>query len=111
MQLHNKVNKGERCSFSSIYYKRQLHSHDEELWMYWISFISGIRLTSTVLPSDTQAAKALYPFPGHQIDIFSNSWGPPDTGYIVAGPGPLTQLALQTGTSKVLKAKDNMDSI
>ena len=57
-------------------------------------------MTSTDLPSDTKAAKAFYPFPGHQIDIFSNSWGPPDTGYTVAGPGPLTQLALQTGLMK-----------
>jgi hypothetical protein len=56
---------------------------------------------STVLPNDTDVAKAFYPFSGHEIDIFSNSWGPPDTGFIVAGPGPMTVLALQNGTSKV----------
>ena len=53
------------------------------------------------LPNDTDAAKAFYPFPDHEVDIFSNSWGPPDTSLVVAGPGPLTQLALETGTSKV----------
>ena len=35
------------------------------------------------------------------IDIYSNSWGPDDTGYTVVGPGPLTQRALQTGTEEV----------
>ena len=64
-------------------------------------FISGIRLTSRGLPHDTDAAKAFYPFDDHEIDIFSNSWGPPDKGFFVAGPGPLTQHALQKGTSKV----------
>ncbi len=64
-------------------------------------FFSGIRLTFKGLPNDTDAAKAFYPFDDHEIDIFSNSWGPPDNGLFVAGPGPLTQLALQKGTSKV----------
>ncbi|XP_028408153.1 proprotein convertase subtilisin/kexin type 4-like isoform X2 [Dendronephthya gigantea] len=62
--------------------------------------IAGIRLTHNVLPNDTDSAKAFYPFDGHKIDIFSNSWGPPDTGFVVAGPGPLTVRALQDGTSK-----------
>ena len=35
------------------------------------------------------------------VDIYSNSWGPFDSGNVVSGPGPLTQLALETGASQV----------
>ena len=35
------------------------------------------------------------------VDIYSNSWGPYDSGSNVAGPGPLTKLALQNGTREV----------
>ena len=35
------------------------------------------------------------------VDIYSNSWGPIDSGTVVSGPGPLTQMALQTGASQV----------
>ena len=38
------------------------------------------------------------------VDIYSNSWGPPDTGALVEGPGYLTQLALQIGAKEVIKA-------
>ena len=58
-------------------------------------------MTSRGLPNDTDAARAFYPLDDHEIDIFSNSWGPPDNALFVAGPGPLTQFALQKGTSKV----------
>ena len=34
-------------------------------------------------------------------DIYSNSWGPFDTGDIVDGPGRLTKLALQNGVREV----------
>ena len=35
------------------------------------------------------------------VDIYSNSWGPGDGGYVVSGPGPLTQMALETGVNEV----------
>ena len=35
------------------------------------------------------------------VDIYSNSWGPYDGGFIVDGPGSLTQLALKNGTEEV----------
>ena len=73
-----------------------------------ISFISGIRLPTKTFPTDEELAKIFYPFPGHEIDIFSNSWGPPNNGYSVASLGPLTVRALQTGTSKV--SRSNMYS-
>ena len=34
-------------------------------------------------------------------DIYSNSWGPSDSGNIVDGPGRLTKLALQNGAKEV----------
>ena len=35
------------------------------------------------------------------IDIYSNSWGPPDFGFIVEGPAYLTTLTLETGAQTV----------
>ena len=35
------------------------------------------------------------------IDIFSNSWGPYDSGDIVEGPGRLTQMALRNSVIQV----------
>ena len=34
-------------------------------------------------------------------DIYSNSWGPADDGSIVAGPGPLAKMALESGVIEV----------
>ncbi|XP_028408148.1 neuroendocrine convertase 2-like [Dendronephthya gigantea] len=62
--------------------------------------IAGIRLIDRGLPNDTDVAKAFYPFDGHKIDIFSNSWGPPDNGFVIAGPGPLSLAALRKGANE-----------
>ena len=35
------------------------------------------------------------------IDIYTNSWGPRDTGATVSGPGPLTKLTLQNEATEV----------
>ena len=35
------------------------------------------------------------------IDIYSNSWGPPDTGYHVDGPGYLTKRVFERGVREV----------
>ena len=35
------------------------------------------------------------------VDVYSNSWGPSDSGSHVAGPGQLTRLALQMGADYV----------
>ena len=39
------------------------------------------------------------------VDIYSNSWGPADTGTIVDGPGHLTQMALKNGAREVIKQR------
>ncbi|NDJ62560.1 MAG: S8 family serine peptidase [Chloroflexi bacterium] len=54
--------------------------------------ISGIRYGFT----DTQEASSL----SHQLQlnqIYNNSWGPSDNGFVLAGPGPLTAQVLQNG--------------
>ena len=35
------------------------------------------------------------------IEIYSNSWGPPDTGRLVDGPGALVQRVFETGAREV----------
>ena len=35
------------------------------------------------------------------IDVYSNSWGPSDTGYNVSGPRNLTKLAFENGITYV----------
>ena len=61
---------------------------------------SGIRLFSNAKATDLQEAKALG-FQRDHIDIYSNSWGPPDKGLEVIGPGHLTLKTLQDGALKV----------
>lgn len=50
--------------------------------------------------TDCNIAKALRAF-YENIDIYSNSWGPPDTGYILKGPGDLAVKALEFGVTQV----------
>ena len=35
------------------------------------------------------------------IDIYSNSWGPPDTGFLANGPELLARMALEMGAKEV----------
>ena len=35
------------------------------------------------------------------IDIYSNSWGPPDTGLLASGPKLLARMALEMGAKEV----------
>ena len=46
--------------------------------------------------TDQSEAKALS-FKRDMIDIYSNSWGPGDMGWEVAGPGPLLKETLEKG--------------
>ncbi len=60
---------------------------------------TGIRLLN-VRQTDLQEASSI----GHRndiIDIYSNSWGPPDTGFFVLKPGTLMQMALLEGVTNV----------
>ena len=64
-----------------------------------IHTFAGIRVLGN-FTTDAQDATALnYRLDG--IDIYSNSWGPPDTGYSVGGPGTLTIQAIKNGAQSV----------
>ena len=54
----------------------------------------GVRSTDA-----TESAALLHKI--EMVDIYSNSWGPGDGGWQVAGPGVLTNQALQNGAKKV----------
>ena len=57
-------------------------------------------IDATVGTSDMTDAKALT----HRediIEIYSNSWGPPDDGETVAGPGSVTRMAFEAGSKQV----------
>lgn len=43
----------------------------------------------------------------NEVDIFSNSWGPPDHGFVVAGPQRLTLMAIRQGAMTVSIQKYN----
>ena len=61
---------------------------------------SGLRLLGSNELTDLQEAGAL----SHEndiIEIYSNSWGPFDSGDIVEGPGPLVQMAFEMGAREV----------
>ncbi|XP_041913725.1 proprotein convertase subtilisin/kexin type 4-like isoform X1 [Alosa sapidissima] len=60
--------------------------------------IGGIRMLDGDV-TDLIEAKSLI-FNQHHIDIYSSSWGPPDTGSVVDGPGLLSQEALIRGVSQ-----------
>ena len=63
----------------------------------WLS-IQGLRLLGA--GTDMNEAEALS-YANDIIDIYSNSWGPYDSGDIVDGPGRLTQMALRNSIIQV----------
>lgn len=61
--------------------------------------LGGLKIDLSSL-SDLQVADAL----GHNdsyISVYSNSWGPPDFGFSVSGPGILSSLTLALGALTV----------
>ena len=61
--------------------------------------IGGIKVRLNQL-SDLTEASALGYHDNH-VDVYSNSWGPSDSGFVVSGPGTLTKMTLKTGALKV----------
>ena len=50
--------------------------------------------------TDAQEASALG-YQNNYIDVYSNSWGPSDFGFVVDGPDTLVQNTLRTGVTEV----------
>ena len=74
-----------------------LNSHCK-LCHYRIVFSLGVALLGG--NSDMNEASSLT-FKNDIVDVYSNSWGPFDSGDIVEGPEELTRLALQSGANNV----------
>ena len=66
--------------------------------MYLINMIAGIALLGA--NSDMNEALSLS-FRRDIVDVYSNSWGPSDSGTRVDGPGTLTAQALEMGVREV----------
>ena len=63
-------------------------------------FSVGVRIATTGGRTDLEEAVALMHSLGN-VDIYSNSWGPLDSGDIVSGPGHITMFALKNGVTRV----------
>ena len=61
---------------------------------------AALRLISTPGATDMDEADALS-WQNGVVDIYSNSWGPEDTGYTVSGPGDLLERVLETSAREV----------
>ena len=71
-----------------------------DVYILFLPILQGIRLFYKKKASDADEARALSHAP-HHVDIYSNSWGPGDKGFEVAGPGYLTQRVLRRGAETV----------
>jgi subtilisin-like proprotein convertase family protein len=57
--------------------------------------LAGLRLIA--FPTTDEEEADAFAFKNDSIDIKSNSWGPPDTGGLLSGPGALSLAALKEG--------------
>ena len=58
--------------------------------------IGGIRMFSEDKNIDAREANS-FGYGNEHVDIYSASWGPPDTGMVVAGPGELCSKQIKKG--------------
>lgn len=65
----------------------------------FISVSIGVRILGDSGLTDSQEALALSHYISN-VDIYSNSWGPPD-GFGFFEPGTMTKAALRSGTTTV----------
>ena len=61
--------------------------------------IGGIKVRLNQM-TDIMEAGALGYHDNH-IDVYSSSWGPSDSGFVVSGPGRLANMALRNGAERV----------
>ena len=64
------------------------------------SRFSDLKILNGALALDNDTANALG-YKSHQIEIYSNSWGPSDNGYLIHGPGRIVKHALKEGVNLV----------
>ena len=68
-------------------------------WFYKFCTFTGLKFD---MSSSTDLTEAdLLGHKNNYIQVYSNSWGPSDWGFIVNGPGTLALNALKTGVREV----------
>ena len=70
-----------------------------QLYVLVCLFVIGLRLLSQMTTDATEASTLGYKM--HHIQIYSNSWGPYDYGFLVEGPGLLLKAVLENGVKQV----------
>lgn len=65
--------------------------------------IGGIKVRLNQITDLTEASALGYH--NNHVDVYSNSWGPSDSGFVVSGPGSLTKMTLKNGALKVQISK------
>lgn len=66
---------------------------------YGLLLVIGIRINLSYLLDVTEAQALGYK--NSYIQVYSNSWGPPDNGFLVQGPGYYSGRILKQGVSQV----------
>ena len=75
---------------------------DGTVLLYMYICISDIFVGLRLLDATTDINEALaLSYANDIIDVYSNSWGPSDSGNIVSGPEMLTRMALRNGANEV----------
>ena len=64
-----------------------------------LASLAGVRLIGAAASDADEAEGLLYGLSSCGVDVYSCSWGPPDTGAGLEGPGRLTALALERGAT------------
>ena len=65
-----------------------------------VFYYTGVRLLGTSSATDVKEYRALS-YKVNITDIYSNSWGPRDSGTVVSGPEHFAKLALKDNTKYV----------
>ncbi|EZF36237.1 hypothetical protein H109_03623 [Trichophyton interdigitale MR816] len=76
------------------------------LGMAYDGKIAGIRLLSGQIDESDEAAAINYRYQSN--DIYSCSWGPPDNGKVIGGPGTLVKRALENGVANGRRGKGSI---
>ena len=60
---------------------------------------AGVKVNLSSITDAVESSALGYQY--NYVDVYSNSWGPPDNGYYVRGPGYLTSNTLENGVTRV----------
>lgn len=64
-------------------------------------FVLPVGLEFNLSSVSDLAEASIRGYNNNYIDVYSNSWGPSDYGFVVSGPGQLTKQTLANGVAQV----------